>query len=125
MEITVLSDKKVIIWDLDNTLYFETEEFKDMLDEATAVALVEDLGLKMDIETAKNMVKESYKKYRNGGEVFIMEYGIDPKELFDAYHERKPVDVIVPYENLLERLEKLPFEQYILDKTLGLTMFSL
>lgn len=113
MEITVLSDKKVIIWDLDNTLYFETEEFKDMLDEATAVALVEDLGLKMDIETAKNMVKESYKKYRNGGEVFIMEYGIDPKELFDAYHERKPVDVIVPYENLLERLEKLPFEQYI------------
>ena len=59
MEITVLSDKKVIIWDLDNTLYFETEEFKDMLDEATAVALVEDLGLKMDIETAKNIVFNS------------------------------------------------------------------
>ncbi len=113
MEKNVLANKKVIVWDLDNTLYLETEEFKDMLDEATAVALVEDLGLKMDLATAKQMVKESYKKYRNGGEIFIQEYGVDPKKLFDAYHERKPVDVIEPYENLLERLEQLPFEQYI------------
>lgn len=109
----MLANKKVIVWDLDNTLYVETDEFKDMLDEATAVALVEDLGLDMDVQTAKKMVKESYKKYRNGGKVFIMEYGIDPKELFDAYHERKPVHVIEPYENLLERLKQLPFEQYI------------
>lgn len=113
MEKDVLTNKKVIVWDLDNTLYLETEEFKDMLDEATAVALVEDLGLDMDVQTAKQMVKESYKKYRNGGKIFIMEYGVDPKKLFDAYHERKPVDVIEPYENLLERLKQLPFEQYI------------
>ena len=49
MEKDVLANKKVIVWDLDNTLYFETEEFKDMLDEATAVALVDDLGLDMDL----------------------------------------------------------------------------
>lgn len=108
-----MQNKKVIIWDLDNTLYIETEEFKDMLDEATAIALVKDLGLKMDIPTAKAMVKESYKEYRNGGEIFIKEYGIDAKALFDAYHERKPVDVIEPYDGLLNRLEKLPYEQYI------------
>lgn len=106
-------EKKVIIWDLDNTLYIETDEFKDMLDEATAIALVKDLGLKMDIPTAKAMVKESYKEYRNGGEIFIKEYGIDPKALFEAYHERKPVDVIEPYDGLLNRLEKLPYEQFI------------
>ncbi len=109
----MIADKKVIVWDLDNTLYRETPEFADMLDEATAVALVKDLGLKMDIAEAKKIVKESYKKYRNGGEIFINEYGIDPEKLFHAYHDRKPVDVIVPYENLLERLKRLPYEQYV------------
>ena len=108
-----VQNKKVIVWDLDNTLYVETDEFKDMLDEATAIALVEDLGLKMDIQKAKAMVKESYKEYRNGGEIFIKDYGIDPKALFEAYHERKPVDVIEPYDGLLNRLEKLPYEQYV------------
>ena len=108
-----MQNKKVIIWDLDNTLYVETDEFKDMLDEATALALVKDLGLKMDVQKAKAMVKESYKEYRNGGEIFIKEYGIDPKALFEAYHERKPVDVIEPYDGLLNRLEKLPYEQYV------------
>ena len=112
MEIKV-QNKKIIVWDLDNTLYIETDEFKDMLDEATAIALVKDLGLKMNIPTAKAMVKESYKIYRNGGEVFIKDYGIDPKALFEAYHERKPVDVIEPYDGLLNRLEKLPYEQYV------------
>ena len=58
-----VQNKKVIVWDLDNTLYVETDEFKDMLDEATAIALVKDLGLKMDIAKAKAMVKESYKEY--------------------------------------------------------------
>ena len=35
---------KIIIWDLDNTLYRITPEFADMLDEATAIAAIEDLG---------------------------------------------------------------------------------
>lgn len=110
----MIENKKVIVWDLDNTLYMETEEFKDMLDEATALALVHDLGLEMDLETTKSMVKESYKKYRNGGEIFFDKYGIEPKALFDAYHERKPVEAIVPYDNLLDRLKQIPLEQFIL-----------
>lgn len=109
----MLANKKVIVWDLDNTLYIETPEFKDMLDEATALALVNDLGVKIDFETAKNLVKESYKKYRYGSEVFIRDFGVDPKELFEAYHKRKPVDVIDPIEGLPERLKKLPYEQYV------------
>ena len=108
-----VQNKKVIVWDLDNTLYVETDEFKDMLDEATAIALVEDLGLDMDVQTARAIVKESDIAYRDGGEIFIKEYGIDPKALFEAYHKRKPVDVIEPYDGLLARLEKLPYEQYV------------
>lgn len=109
----MFADKKVIVWDLDGTLYIETAEFKDMLDEVTAIALVEDLGLDMNLDEAKQMVKESYKKYRNGGEIFIQEYGVNAAALFHAYHERKPFEAIVPYENLLERLKVLPYEQYV------------
>ena len=82
------------------------------MDEATAIAAIEDLGVPLDFETAKAKVKESYRVYRDGGEIFVKEYGIDPK-IFFAYHKRKPVHPIVPYENLLEKLEALPCEQYI------------
>lgn len=107
-------NNKVIVWDLDNTLYAESEEFKSMLDEAAAIAAVEDLGLDLDLETAKAKVTESYKLYRDGGEIFVQEYGLSPKAIFEAYHKRKPIDPIVPYPNLLEKLEKLPCPQYIL-----------
>uniref|UniRef100_UPI00402666B0 HAD family hydrolase n=1 Tax=Candidatus Scatocola faecipullorum TaxID=2840917 RepID=UPI00402666B0 len=70
--------KKNIIWDLDNTLYRITPEFADILDEATAIAAIEDLGVPLDFETAKAKVKESYRIYRDGGEIFVKEYGIDP-----------------------------------------------
>ncbi len=107
------NNKKILIWDLDNTLYPETEEFKEMLDEATARAAIEDLGVPLDFATAKAKVTESYKTYRDGGEIFVRDYGIDPKEMFEAYHKRKPINPIIPYENLLEKLEKLPYQQYI------------
>ena len=104
---------KTIIWDLDNTLYRITPEFADMLDEATAIAAIEDLGVPLNFEEAKAKVKESYMTYRDGGEIFVQQYGIDPEAMFQAYHKRKPIAPIVPYENLLEKLESLPNEQYI------------
>ena len=105
--------KNYLIWDLDDTLYNKTEEFADILDSTMAKALIEDLKLPMDFETAKQKVTESYKIYRDGGEIFYREYGVKPKDLFKAYHLRKPVEKIVPYENLIERIEKVPAEQYI------------
>ena len=105
--------KKNIIWDLDNTLYRITPEFADMLDEATAVAAIEDLGVNLSFEEAKAKVKESYMIFRDGGEIFVREYGVSPKDMFFAYHKRKPIEPIVPYDNMLEQLEKLPCEQFI------------
>lgn len=105
--------KKAIIWDLDNTLYRITPEFADLLDEATAIAAIKDLGVPLDFAQAKAKVKESYMTYRDGGEIFVQEYGVDPEAMFQAYHKRKPIAPIVPYENLLEKLEALPNEQYI------------
>ena len=105
--------KKNIIWDLDNTLYRITPEFADMLDEATAVAAIEDLGVNLSFEEAKAKVKESYMTFRDGGEIFVREYGVSPKDMFFAYHKRKPIEPIVPYDNMLEQLEKLPCEQFI------------
>jgi len=109
----VIFGRKVIIWDLDNTLYRETPEFADMLDEAMAQALVEDLGVPMSVQDCKALVKQSYKQYRDGGEVFYREYNISPKDLSDTYHFRKPVEKIVPYDHLAERMAKLDAEQFV------------
>lgn len=105
--------KRVLIYDLDDTLYNKTEEFADILDETMAEALVYDLGLKMNLQEAKALVTESYKIYRDGGEIFYRDYGINPKDLFIAYHRRKPVEKIVPYDNLIEKIKRVPAEQYI------------
>lgn len=109
----VVFGKRVLIYDLDDTLYNKTEEFADILDETMADALVYDLGLKMNLQEAKALVTESYKIYRDGGEIFYRDYGINPKDLFIAYHRRKPVEKIVPYDNLIEKIRRVPAEQYI------------
>ena len=105
--------KNTVIYDLDDTLYNKTEELDDILDTTMAEALVYDLGLKMDIDEVKKLVTQSYKIYRDGGEIFYQNYGIQPKDLFIAYHRRKPVERIVPYHNLLSKIEKVPAEQFI------------
>ncbi len=105
--------KDIVIYDLDDTLYNKTDSFADVLDTVMAEALVYDLGLKMDVMEAKKIVTESYKIYRDGGEIFYRDYGIQPKDLFIAYHKRKPVEKIVPYENLLAKIEKVPAKQYV------------
>ncbi len=111
-----MKKQNVIVWDLDNTLYRETPEFHNLLDEITAKAAIEDLNLPLDFDTAKAMVTESYRTYRDGGEIFVQKYGISPKDMFDAYHKRKEMNLhpIIPYEGLLEHIEKLPCSQYIL-----------
>ncbi len=107
--------KQVIVWDLDNTLYRETPDFHDLMDTITAEAAIEDLHLPLDMATAKAMVTESYRTYRDGGEIFVRKYGVSPKEIFDAYHKRKEQNLlpIVPYKGLLERLKDLHCPQYI------------
>lgn len=109
----VFKNKKVIIWDLDNTLYRVTPEFADKLDEAMAEALVLDLGVNMSVSKCKDLVKESYKIYRDGGEYFYQNHNIKPQDLFKYYFNRKPIHLIDPYENLAEKIQLIPFEQYV------------
>jgi len=109
----VVFGKNVVIYDLDETLYGKSEKFADILDETMAEALVYDLGLKMDLQKAKELVTKSYKIYRDGGEIFYQQYGIEPRDLFIAYHKRKPVEKIIPYDNLIDKIKKVPAEQYV------------
>jgi len=108
--------QKTIVWDLDNTLYRETPEFHNLLDEITAKAAIEDLNLPLDFATAKAMVTESYRTYRDGGEIFVQKYGISPKDMFEAYHKRKEANLnpIVPYKDLPEKIKNIKCSQYIL-----------
>ena len=109
----VFNNKKAIIWDLDNTLYRITPEFGDMLDSVMARVCIEQLGVNLDFDTAKAKVKESYAKYRDGGEIFYRDYGVDVKDLYNAYHDNVPYDMIEPYDGLAERLSQLPLEQFV------------
>ena len=106
---------KIIVWDLDNTLYRETPEFHDLMDTIMARAAIEDLKLPIDFDTAKAMVTESYRTYRDGGELLMQKYDIPAKDLFDAYHKRKEHNLspIKPYHDLLPRLQMLECPQYI------------
>lgn len=113
LEIDVVFGKNVLIYDLDDTLYNKTEEFADLLDTTMAISLIEDLGLDLDFNTTKNLVTESFRLYRDGGEIFFRDYGIKPRDLFIAYHRRKPVEKIIPYEGLIDKIKKVPAEQYI------------
>lgn len=107
--------QKSIIWDLDNTLYFETEEYKDKLNEATAFAAIREFNLPLDFDTATQKVKESYKIYRDGLEIFAREYGIPHKDLYKSYHNYKGglISMIKPYDNLLNELKSISCPQYV------------
>ncbi|MBR2274193.1 MAG: HAD family hydrolase [Alphaproteobacteria bacterium] len=107
--------QKNIIWDLDNTLYFETEEYKNKLNEVTALAAIKDFNIPLDFATATQKVKESYMTYRDGLEFFAREYKIPHQKLYTAYHNYKSelVDMIEPYPNLLEKLQSLNCQQYV------------
>jgi len=105
--------KKAIIWDLDQTLYSNNPEYSDLLDETMAIALKEDFNIDKPLSEIKELVNQSYIEHRDGGELFYNEYNVDQIKLFFAYHNRLPIEKIVPYEGLKERLEKLDIEQYI------------
>jgi len=104
-----------IIWDLDNTLYFETEEYKNKLNEATAKAAIEEFKIPLDFAAATEKVKESYATYRDGLEIFSKEYNIPHRDLYISYHNYKSelVSTITPYEGLLEKLQTLNCPQYV------------
>lgn len=106
---------KNIIWDLDNTLYFETDEYHHKLDEVTAAAAINELGLPLDFQTATQKVKESYATYHDGLEIFAQEYGIPHKDLYISYHNYKSqlIPTITPYEGLLKKLQTLDCPQYV------------
>jgi len=109
----LFTNKKVVIWDLDNTLYRITPEIADMLDETMAIALVEDLHVDLSLSECKALVKQSYKDHRDGGEYFYKNYAISPKDLSFYYNKRNPVHLIEPYKNLAFMLKQIPLEQYV------------
>ena len=112
----MFSGKKAIIFDLDNTLYPHNKEFSSLLDKVMASVLIEEFGINLSFERILDTVKESYSKYRDGGEIFYREYGVDKKKFYDAYHKREileAVDKIIPLEGLAERLKRIKIKKFV------------
>ena len=112
----MFSGKKAVIFDLDNTLYPHSREFSSLLDEVMAKVLIEEFGIDLSFERVLETVKESYSKYREGGEIFYREYGIDKKKFYDAYHKRaiaEAVDKIIPHEDLPEKIRQIEIAKFV------------
>ena len=113
----IFKNKKAIIWDLDNTLYPITKEFGNLLDEIMAKVAVEEFGVKLSFEEAVKTVRESYSKYRDGGQIFYDEYGIDKVDFYHAYSNnrkiKEAVDKIVPVRGLPKKIKKIKLEQFV------------
>jgi pyrimidine 5'-nucleotidase len=108
--------KKAAIFDLDNTLYPHSKEFSALLDAVMAQVLVEEFGVPLSFEEALAKVHQSYHDYRDGGELFYREYGVDKQKFYHAYHDyeiKHAVDKIVPTVGLAEKLAQVKMAQFV------------
>ncbi len=78
---TDLIDIKGILWDLDNTLYPETQAVYDGFNAAVARAVLT-LGVDLSLEEAMTLAARSFKESRHSCLVFIEKYNIP----FDSLH---------------------------------------
>jgi phosphoglycolate phosphatase-like HAD superfamily hydrolase len=78
---------KMIIWDMDQTLYPYWEDFADYCHEATAHCALEE-GVPLTKDDAITLSKISYKERGVTTRLFNEQYGLDEVELFRAHHRR-------------------------------------
>lgn len=88
-----------IIWDLDNTLYPETDLLHQAFDDAIARAAILS-GAAVSMDDAIRLSKQSYIDHAYGGRVFIEQYGVDPQLLHFNIHPLVNETIISAYDGL-------------------------
>lgn len=88
-----------IVWDLDNTLYPESELLHQAFDDAIARAAILS-GAAVSMDDAVRLSKQSYIDHAYGGRIFIEQYGVDPRDLHFNIHPLVNETIISGYDVL-------------------------
>lgn len=104
---------KGIIWDLDNTLYRFTDEFKTHCNQAAAEAALE-VGIDLSHADAFKIAERSEELYGYSMHIYVTDHGLSYADLHIPFHRRIDENIIEPIEGALGALEKFKGHQVIL-----------
>lgn len=104
---------KGIIWDLDNTLYRFTSEFRFSCNQAAAKAVIE-LGFEKSYDECLDIALKSSKAHHFSLYTFIHDYGLDYGRLHVLFHQNMRTDLIEPIEGAVDKMRGLTVPQIIL-----------
>lgn len=108
-----LNNLKGIIWDLDNTLYRFTDDFKRHCNEAAAKAASQ-MGLDLSYEDCFKIAERSEQDHGYSLHAYITHHGLSYADLHFPFHAAIDENVIQPIEGLIDRMRALPYPQVIL-----------
>ncbi len=98
-----------IIWDLDNTLYPESDLLHQAFDDAIARAAILS-GAAVSMDDAVRLSKQSYIDHAYGGRIFIEQYGVDPRDLHFNIHPLVNETIITAHADLPGLFGMLPLD---------------
>lgn len=104
---------KGIIWDLDNTLYRFTREFRFMCNQAAAKAAIE-LGFDQPYDEALKIALKSSVDHHFSLYTFLNDYGMEYKKLHLLFHDYFDETLIDPIHGVVEAIEAINLPQVVL-----------
>ena len=107
------SQIKGIIWDLDNTLYRFSGEFRQSCNVAAAKAALE-AGLDLPFEAALHLAERSESEHGMSMHAYITDHGLSVADLHIPFHRHIDESIIRPFMTLPALLEDLSLPQAIL-----------
>lgn len=107
------SKVRAIIWDLDNTLYRFSDEFKAHCNNAAAEAALE-VGIDMTHADAIKIAERSEELHGYSMHIYVTDHGLSYADLHIPFHRRIDENIIEPIEGALSALKKFRGRQVIL-----------
>lgn len=104
---------KGVIWDLDNTLYLFTDEFKRHCNIAAAKA-AQGLGVNFSYEETVKIAERSEEEYGYSLHIYVTDHGLSYQDLHVPFHQNIDEKVIDPIAGTMQALEKFLSRQVIL-----------
>lgn len=108
-----VSKIKGVIWDLDNTLYRFSDEFKAHCNRAAAEAAIE-VGIDMSHTDAVKIAERSENLHGYSMHIYITDHGLSYADLHIPFHSRIDEKCVEPIEGALGALEVFNGHQVVL-----------